>query len=183
MSSLRDQLLKSGLASKKQAKRAQHQQRQQKTQQKKQEKSGIASESPSEIDRALEAKRLAKIEQDRLLNLERQKQLHEKEIYHQINQFIQANLVPFDDDSDISYNFTHNEKIRKIFVSSRQRQQVIDGQLVIAELDQSYVLIGHAVARRIEEKAPQRVIILEDEPEFDEDDPYAQFVVPDDLVW
>ena len=183
MSSLQDQLLKSGLANKKQAGRAKHHKQQQQSRQKKHKQSGIATPQQSELEIKLAQEKEQKNQQDLLLNLGRDQELEKKSIQHQIDQLIQANQIKIAKDADVSYHFTHNDKIKSIYVNEEQKDQIVSGRIVIAELKKGFVLIGHGVAKRVEEKDKIRVVILAQEVEFEEDDPYAQFVVPDDLMW
>ena len=60
------------------------------------------------------------------------------------------------------------------------------GNLVIVALDEHYSVVPANIALRIEERAPETVIIRTDVAEnavSDVNDPYADFVIPDDLMW
>jgi len=60
------------------------------------------------------------------------------------------------------------------------------GNLVIVALDEHYSVVPANIALRIEERAPETVIIRTEVAEntvTDADDPYADFVIPDDLMW
>ena len=53
-------------------------------------------------------------------------------------------------------------------------------------LDEHYSVVPANIALRIEERAPETVIIRTEVAEnavTDADDPYADFVIPDDLMW
>ena len=88
-------------------------------------------------------------------------------------------------DGDIKYNFTHGTLVKSLYVDSLIRDQLIKGILAIAIVGESYVVIPRPVATKIAQR-DESVIIEQKEPEADipaEDDPYADFVVPDDLMW
>ena len=60
------------------------------------------------------------------------------------------------------------------------------GNLVIVALDEHYFVVPANIAFRIEERAPETVIIRTEVAEnavTDAEDPYADFVIPDDLMW
>ena len=58
------------------------------------------------------------------------------------------------------------------------------GQLAIVRLDQGYELVPAKVAEKISQRDPQCVVVLnEARTELDEEDPYADFQIPDDLMW
>jgi hypothetical protein len=76
--------------------------------------------------------------------------------------------------------------IKKLYVDSQQQSALSRGLLVIVALDGHYSVVPKAVAARIEERSPQTQIIRAESttdlvPE--EDDPYADFAIPDDLMW
>ena len=88
-------------------------------------------------------------------------------------------------DGDIKYNFTHGTLVKSLYVDALIREQLIKGILAIAIVGESYVVIPRGVANKIAQR-DESVIIEQKEPESDipaEDDPYADFVVPDDLMW
>ncbi|MDW1813993.1 DUF2058 domain-containing protein, partial [Vibrio sp. Vb2362] len=132
------------------------------------------------------------VEENKRQQLERDKQLSEqqnaerlnKEIKAQINQLIEMNKIDLKD-GDIKYNFTHGTLVKSLYVDSLIREQLIKGILAIAIVGESYVVIPRGVANKIAQR-DESVIIEQKEPESDipaEDDPYADFVVPDDLMW
>jgi len=70
---------------------------------------------------------------------------------------------------------------------------VVDGRLAIVKLEQAYELVPAAVADKINQRDNHTVVLQNIISEtstadasvdsVDEDDPYADFVVPDDLMW
>jgi uncharacterized protein YaiL (DUF2058 family) len=76
--------------------------------------------------------------------------------------------------------------IKKIYVDAMQQSALSRGTLVIVGLDELYFVVPANVATRIEERAPNTLIIRAEsaaEAVADEEDPYADFVIPDDLMW
>jgi uncharacterized protein YaiL (DUF2058 family) len=58
------------------------------------------------------------------------------------------------------------------------------GQLAIVALNESYELVPNIVADRILARDPQWFISRNDKEEVeDEDDPYKDYKIPDDLIW
>jgi len=191
MSSLRDQLLKSGVVSQKQAKKAEqevksktHQQHKQK---KKKKKSGQVEAADTESAAYLAAK-AEEQEKARAIELNRQKQAEhrQKELQAQVRDLIESNHVN-DSKAALTYHFTKKGKfVTKIPVNEEQRKQLINGQLAIATLEEdSYYLVSADIAEKILERMPEVVVCFNkaDEKTADADDPYADYQVPDDLMW
>ena len=92
---------------------------------------------------------------------------------------------------DIGFNFTDGNLIKKIFVDKLTQTQLINGRLAIARLlvdnnnEGEYAIIPASVADKIAQRDASSTgcnSALSAE-EQDEDDPYADFKVPDDLMW
>jgi len=86
---------------------------------------------------------------------------------------------------DIEYNFTEQNKVKKLFVSALNKTQLNKGHLAIVKQDDHYDLVPEKVARRIMDRLDGVVLYLYDrtQDEIDEDDPYKNFQIPDDLEW
>jgi uncharacterized protein YaiL (DUF2058 family) len=87
---------------------------------------------------------------------------------------------------EVTYNFVDGKAIKKLYVNAMQQAALSRGSLVIVGLDEHYCVVPTTVAARIEERAPDTLIIRAEsaaEDVADEDDPYADFVIPDDLMW
>ncbi|SFR61695.1 hypothetical protein SAMN04488073_3463 [Marinobacter gudaonensis] len=178
MPSLQDQLLKAGLADEKKAKAI----RSEKRKQRKQQPKGAVQESEAEI-RARKA-REEKAERDRQLNLERQKAAEKKAIQAQIRQLVETNRLDRSR-GETSYQFVHDKKIKKIFVDDTMVDQLSRGRLAIVFVNDQYEIVAEAVARKIMERDESAVVVLHDREADDagEDDPYAGYEIPDDLMW
>jgi hypothetical protein len=175
---LRDQLLGAGVIDKKQAKKARLDKH---LQYKKQKKSGQLVEDQNKHQILLQKQQ--KAERDRQLNQQKEAKAQQKAAAAQIKQLIQMNAISRTD-ADTDYRFTHDEKIKTIFVSKIQQQYLANGQVAIAILDDGYELVPLGVAERIALRDASKLIIQEKQDSVvDEADPYADFEIPDDLMW
>ncbi|MCH9672690.1 MAG: DUF2058 domain-containing protein, partial [Gammaproteobacteria bacterium] len=88
------------------------------------------------------------------------------------------------DNCEIAYNFQHDTAVRSIYVNDSLRQSLISGTLAIVFVDERYELVPSPVAERIRERDASYIVDTESsDTQPDEDDPYKDFVVPDDLNW
>jgi uncharacterized protein len=178
MSSLQDQLLKAGLVSKNKAVQ---------TNSAKRKKAKINRkhkiESIDEDKLAAEKLMAEQAEKARLLNQQKNQQAEQKAIQAQIKQLIQTNSQSLGK-PQISFNFTDNNKIKKLEVSNQVHKHLSNGLLAIAKDDQQYHLVPSKVAEKIAQRSKQAIIPLNQPKETpDEDDPYADYQIPDDLMW
>ncbi|MGI9210902.1 MAG: DUF2058 domain-containing protein [Methylococcaceae bacterium] len=177
---LRDQLLKSGLVNEKQAKKAQ--------QEKRKESRQIQNKPATpDVHRAeREAAVLAKAERDRVLNREKQKEQDQKAQLAQIRQLIEAHRIPREN-GEIRFNFQDSGKVKSLYVTEEARSRLVRGRLGIVRLDGHYELVEAEAAVKIAQRDNAAVVLLNFAQntlvEKDQDDPYAAYTVPDDLVW
>ena len=176
--SLQDQLLKAGLIDTRKAgkiKKAKYKQVQQK------QKNKI--ETLDEAKLAAQQAQAEKVEHDRQLNRQRKREAERKAIAAQVRQLIEMNRQPRDD-GDIGYSFSDGALIKRIYVTVTQLKQLGNGRLCIIKLDEHYELIPTLVAEKIQLRDESTQILSNQPTEApDEDDPYADFQVPDDLMW
>ena len=175
-----DQLLKAGVVTKQQVKKAQSATNKKKKEQR--------SKKEKIVDEAkLKAQQLAKekTDRDKALNQKKEDQAKQKAISSQIDQLITENLIKRDEACDIIYNFEHRKKVNRIYLNADMKQRVIEGKLGIARIEGRYELIPKLIAEKIQQRNNKRVILFENtgDEELDENDPYADFQVPDDLMW
>jgi len=176
-----EQLLKAGLVTKEQVQKAQKE-KHNKNKQKRPKKERKIDEA------AIKAQQLAaeKAKADRELNQKKQDQARKKAISIEINQLISQNLVKRNPDWDIAYRFEHQGKIKTIYVDEACRQKLAQGQYGIARIEGRYELVPLAIAQKIEQRNSKRIVLIDpakETPTADENDPYADFQVPDDLMW
>ncbi|MAR92038.1 MAG: nucleoprotein/polynucleotide-associated enzyme [Pseudomonadales bacterium] len=178
MPSLQDQLLKAGVIDKQKSRKI-------KKEKQKAQKQGQSTQTPGDDAKTLAAQaRAEKIERDRQINLQRQEQAQRKAIQAQIKQLITTARLPREG-ADLPYQFSHNQKIKKIYVTPEQQRQLVAGQLAIVESAGNYELVPLKAAEKIAQRDPACIIIAErqDETSVAEDDPYADYQIPDDLMW
>lgn len=175
-----DQLLKAGLVTQQQVNKVNQQKRKQGKQQRGKKKAPAVDENRLRAQQAAQKK----AEHDRELNRRKQEQARNKAISIEINELIKAHKLRRDDKCDLAYNFEHMGKVKRIYINEDMKQRLLAGKLGIARLDGNYELVPADVARKIRERNEKRVIIFDDTPDqAAEDDPYAQYQIPDDLTW
>ncbi len=179
MSSLRDQLLKVGLVDEKQVKKARIDKRKQDRQRRK------GKTGSSHQNKLQQPGLVKKIEHDRELNRQRQARAERKAVAAQIKQLIETNRLPRED-GDVPFNFADNKKIKRIYITDAVREQLSKGKLAIVRLESKYELIPSTIVEKIRLR-DAKCVILYNEPQEESvennDDPYANYRVPDDLVW
>jgi len=171
--SLRDQFLQAGLISAKQARKAEKQTEQQ------MKKGPKADESKQEAAAALQKKR----EEDRQRNVQLNEQAQAKALLAQVKQLVGSNSKR--QQGEVAYNFTDQNKIKKIYISEQNKTELNGGYLAIVKVDAQYDLVPEVVARKIEARHKESVLFLHDRSKttVDEDDPYKDYPIPDDLDW
>ncbi len=88
-------------------------------------------------------------------------------------------------DGDIGYNFTDGTLVKKIYVDKATQDQLVNGRLAIARDGEGYAIVPGVVADKIAQRDESTIVLNNtvDEQAMDEDDPYADFKIPDDLMW
>jgi uncharacterized protein len=180
--SLFDQLKKTGLVDKT---RAQKVKRDQYKNKKQKSKKG-STEQVDEVKLLAEKTQAEKIERDRQINKQKEQEAERKAVAAQIIQLIETNRVD-DRDGEVVYNFTDANIVKRIFVSERSHKHLMSGHLSIVKLGEGYELVPKPVAEKIKQRNAQCIIniehYIEEEEDQNEDDPYADYKIPDDLIW
>lgn len=146
-----------------------------------------AQAAPSEATLEAERARAEKAERDRALERERKAQAQVAELRAQARQIIQDKQEPSAGESE--YRFSADGAIRTLLVSDEQRKKLSSGALVIAHLGDRYLLLPRAAGDKVRERDAAMIVLdhgtgSEPAEATSEDDAYyAQFKVPDDLVW
>ena len=178
-----DQFLKAGLVDKSRVEKAKKSRRKQ---QKLKQKQKV--EVDDESARAAEAARRAAAEaaeRDRELNRQRKAAAEARAIQAQVRQLVEQNRLP-DAGGDVAYNFQDGSLIKTLHVTQSERDRLARGQLAIARFDGGYALVPTETADRIRQRDAACIVSqTESLPQSDdgEDDPYADYKVPDDLMW
>jgi len=179
MGTLRDQLLKAGLVSQDQVRRAEKQRHKEK---KSPTAAAAAQKQAAERARA----QAEKIARDQELNRRNAAKAEAKAREAQVRQIIEQNRLP-KSESDVYYAFQDGKLVRRVAIEEEQRGPISRGELVIARYGSSFALLPAAAAVRVRERDPHAVIDLtapaEDGEKKESDDFYKGFEVPDDLVW
>ena len=183
--SLREQLLQAGLVTEKQAKQAERASGDQRHRQTKGGKHKPPPPAPPA--KAAQQAQAAKLLRDQELNRKQQEKAERRARAAQLRQLVEQLRVPRPE-SDDYYNFVDGGKVRRIQVTPELRTRIVSGALVIVRYGDRYDLVPTDVVERIREREPTAIVAsVSSEPAAAaapaDDDPYKDFVVPDDLVW
>lgn len=143
-----------------------------------------------EAREAVEENKKAQIERDKLLSEQQKQAVLAKEFKAQVKQLIEMNRITVAK-GNITFNFTDGNVIKKLEVDKQTQTQLINGRLAIARLvinasgDCEYAIIPAVVADKIAQRDADSIVLNSalSQDEQDEDDPYADFKIPDDLMW
>lgn len=180
MGSLQDQLLKAGLTTEHKAKMAKSEKRKA---QKKKKKKGATS-NPSDLQKHIEQTKQAQQEKANQLNEQRQAELKEREQVARVKQILEHHNQD-EIKGELTFNFTYNNKVKEIDVNQQTKQALAKGRLAICVLEEQFYVLNDEPARKIAEVDEKYIVfhVEDDDANKDDDDPYADFEVPDDLVW
>lgn len=179
--SLRDQLMKAGLATKQQALQA-------KTSNKKKKQHAARSGEKTDQEKRrieLEQERLAQVEADRELNRKLEDERQRKAVDAQVRQLITSNAMSRAG-GESEYKFVYDNKIKKIYVTEDQRIKLERGLLALAVLGEEFMVLPAPVASKIAERKPEAIVMQNDKSDdltAEEEDWYADYQIPDDLMW
>ena len=173
---LQAQLLKAGLVDNKKAKKlskqAVHEQR-----------TGQSNEA--ELKAKIAQAQQEKLARDQALDLEKKRLLQGKELKAAIIQMINQNKIK-EIDGEVAYQFIDENKVKKIYLNQQIYNALVAGSLIIAKENEGYAVLPKALADRINDKMEGFIIVNnseKNEQTTDEEDPYAAYVIPDDLMW
>ncbi len=178
MASLQDQLLKAGLVNKQQAVQV-------KSAKKKNAKKARKGQGEVDLSKVQVAEqRQAQQERDRLLAEQQKSQRIAKEldasVWQMLNQFRIQQIQ-----GDVAYNFSFENKVKKLNVTSRIQADLASGRLTLCSMKNEFFVLTAKAAEKIASKKPEVIVVnnklKDDAPE--EDDPYAAYQIPDDLMW
>ncbi|MEM7209415.1 MAG: DUF2058 domain-containing protein [Pseudomonadota bacterium] len=172
--SLRDQLVKAGLASKQSANQLEAKSRKQHKKPRKK----------STSDKAAEAAAKAKKERDRELNAELEEKKRRAEIKGQIKVLIDDHGVK-EYQGETVFNYESNGKIRQLFVTEAVHAGLSKDKLAVTRFNGKTFLVPTETAERILGLNPEWSVARPgaEKSTSAEDDEYANYQVPDDLTW
>jgi len=176
---LQDQLLKAGLADEKKLKslkKEKHKQRKQ---------AGKKHKVVNEASVLAEQQRLEKVARDQELDRQRKAEQDKRAIAAQVRQLIDVNRVSCE--GEIAFNFADENLVKRIYVNQKVHNELSKGKLAIARDGDGYALIPAQVAEKIQQRIPETIVFYTTQDatddSSDEDDPYADYKIPDDLMW
>ena len=107
----------------------------------------------------------------------------------QVKQLIETNKVDRSK-GEIPYSFVYRKKIKKVMVGATEKNLLAGGRLAIVTMvvnnaGRRFELVPIEVARKIAQRDAEAVIELNDADNTAsaENDPYADYKIPDDLTW
>src|SRR4029453_16706332 len=177
--SMQDQLRKIGLINDKKLRKAQRVKHAAEMERK---AHGVSADDPAVAAQKARAEKTAR---DRALNEERDRQAHQKALKAQIRQLIELNRQARDG-GELAFSFKEGRVVKKLLVTKRHQDHLVNGRLAIVKLDNKYELVPTAVAQKIRQRDPNTVIVCnegEERVQPEADDPYADYKIPDDLDW
>jgi uncharacterized protein len=176
--SLQDQLLKAGLIDEQKLKQA-------RTSKHKQTKktAGRPSAEDQAARQAAQRAQAEKAARDRELNRQRQEEATLRAAENETRQLVHNHRV-VRDGGDLAYNFTDGNALKRIYVNKDQHAKIVSGVFAIVRQDAFYEVIPAEIAERVRARDPALILVLNQvQPVRADDDPYADFQVPDDLMW
>ncbi|MBL4911522.1 MAG: DUF2058 domain-containing protein [Alteromonadaceae bacterium] len=183
MASLQEQLLKAGLTTKQKTRQANADKRKKN----KQKRSGVQHEATlqEQVKQDLAKKKTEKAAKDTALNAEKKQQLVAKEQHLRIKQILEHHQLS-NVNGESEYNYTFAAKIKKLCVDAITHKALVNGRLALCGWDElTYIVTAETAAKLAELDAS--VILVQNNKvaseQLDEDDPYADYQIPDDLMW
>jgi uncharacterized protein YaiL (DUF2058 family) len=178
--SLQDQLLKAGLVSKNKLNDSRQQVK------RKRKRSGGKATVDVQTN-AAQKRRVEHQQRDKRLNAERDKQRQDQEQRLQIRELVLANSLNVVE-ADQLFNVVRDGRIRRVYVTAEQRSQLSNGTLAVTIAKGRNHIVSLQVAEKIRSLLPGYFVSLSSESDppkatNEADDEYADFKVPDDLMW
>lgn len=180
MASLQDQLLKAGMVNAQKVKQV----KKEKSKKSKRARHGDG-EPVDEVKQAARQAQLEKAEKDREINRRNQLLAEQKAIVAQIKQLIETHCLSREG-GEVGYQFADGKNIKKLYVTAAQQRQLELGQAAVVAFQGDYELVATAIAEKIRQRDEGSVVMLNarsESSDSQDDDPYADYVVPDDLMW
>jgi len=170
-----DKFLKAGLATKKQVHKA-------KVEQHKKQKAQRRNRGKIPVDKTVDLALQRQKEQVRQSNAQRDQAAREKEVAAQIKQLVATKRVKAGK-GESAFHFSDANKIKKMYLPKELIKQLSSGHLGIVKVAGKYEVVPAETAGKVRERCPEALLVLNDRPALDPDDPYAEFPIPDDYDW
>ena len=179
MASLQEQLLKAGLANKQSA---------QKIRSDKRKKNKAIRKNQQQADTTLQdelnAKKQQQVDKDAAKNLAIKVALDKTSELGKVRQMI-AQLHIKDFSGELEYNYVLDNKVKKLYLDPINHNALVKGRISICAFEEVVYLIPSKAAEIIATVDSSYLLLMNDNQpvEVDDDDPYADFQIPDDLMW
>ncbi len=183
MASLQDQLLKAGLTTKQKTRQANADNRKKN----KQKRSGVKHDASlqEQVKQDLAKSKAEKLAKDSALNDAKNKELASKENSLRIKQILQHHQIT-GVNGESEYNYTFENKIKKLSLDTITHKALVNGRLALCGFAETTYLVTSETAAKVAELDNSIILVQNDKvesDEVDEDDPYADYQIPDDLMW
>lgn len=183
MASLQDQLLKAGLTTKQKTRQANVDKRKKN----KQKRSGVqhGASLQEQVQQDLAKAKVDKQAKDNALNEQKQQQLADKERVLRIKQILTHHQIK-NVEGDNEYNYTIEKTIKKLPLDDTTYKALVNGRLALCGLDGVTYLVTRETAEKLSELDNNVILVQNDsaiDEQIDDDDPYADYQIPDDLMW
>jgi len=176
---LQDQLLKAGLIDKNKANQAKSSQYKNKKQQRN-TKQGVVDDAKLLVEKNMQEK----MQRDKELNRKKEDKAQAKAIVAQIKQLIDVNKIKKGNGDDLAYNFEDGKNIKRIFVTDDVHSNIANGHLTIVKIEGQYEVVPTPVADKIKQRDATYIILRNEvQDQVEEDNFYADYEIPDDLMW
>jgi len=183
MASLQDQLLKAGLTTKQKTRQANADKRKKN----KQQRSGVQHDATlqEQVKQDLAKAKTEKQDKDNALNEQKKQQLADKEQVLRIQQILTHHQIK-NVQGDSEYNYTFGGKIKKLSLDVTTHKALVNGRLSLCGLDDFTYIVTRETAEKLSVLDEHVVLVQNDkviDEQIDEDDPYADYQIPDDMMW
>ncbi len=183
MASLQEQLLKAGLTTKQKARQANSVKRKQNKQKRSGVDHGISLQE--QVQQDLVKDRSEKLAKDAALNQQKKQVLAVKEQLLRISQILEHHQLK-NVSGEIEYNYNFENKIKKLFVDTSTHNALVNGRLALCGWENKTYIVTTETATKLAE-LDAKVVLVQNErvtsAGVNDNDPYADYQIPDDLMW
>ncbi|NRD73968.1 DUF2058 domain-containing protein [Shewanella sp. VB17] len=174
-----EQLLKAGLVSKQKVQKAQTQKRR--------NRKAKVDDGSAELKQQIAEQKQAQAIKDKTLNEQRFEAASEKGLVRGLVTEFTRLAIKLPNSGEVKFNYHFGNKIFALYVDDKLQSQLLNGQLGIVRYEETSYLVPHKLVERVNMLVPQWCGYLwvkdEKNQDIEEDDPYADYVIPDDLMW
>jgi hypothetical protein len=183
MASLQDQLLKAGLTTKQKTRQANSAKRKKN----KQQRSGVEHSAclQEQVKENLLLSKADKQAKDNALNNTKKHALANKEQQLRIKQILEHHQLT-NVNGDTEYNYSFNNKVKKLVLDPLTHKALVNGRLAVCGFNDTSYLITSETATKIAELDETLILVKNEkiaDEQLDQEDPYADYQIPDDLMW